>query len=102
MSKRNMKLKVLWIARDSIAAREMGWDIFRCDNYAEIKVFTEHPAGFTEGADDVAVAWIIQQACMGGEIGRVCAKGLIVCSLLNPQRMAGDYAHIVKHGMARA
>lgn len=95
-------VKVPWTAKDSIAARKMGWDIFQCGDHAEIEVFTEHPAGFTEGADDVAVVWMIQQACKGGEIGRVCAKGLIVCSLLNPQRMAGDYAHIVKHGMARA
>lgn len=84
---------IQWTLKDSQAAQKQGWDLFDAGGRFEIEVVTEHPAGFGEGADDAAVAWIIQQAIKGN---KTCAKGLVIAGLLDPQWFASDLTHAVK------
>lgn len=88
-------LKIQWTLRDSLAAQKQGWDLFDAGSRMEIEVCTDNPAGFDEGADDDAVAWMIGRACRGD---RVCAKGLLLAGLLDPQWFASDLTHAVKTG----
>ena len=84
---------IQWTLKDSKAAQKQGWDLFDAGERFEIEVNTEHPAGFDEGDDDAAVAWIIQQALRGN---KTCIKGLLIAGLLDPQRFASDLTHAVK------
>lgn len=85
--------QIQWTLKDSLAAQKQGWDLFDAGERFEIEVNTEHPAGFGEGADDAAVAWIIQQALRGN---KTCIKGLLIAGLLDPQWFASDLTHAVK------
>lgn len=85
---------IQWTLKDSRAAYKQGWDLSSCSSGRfEIEVVTEHPAGFGEGADDAAVAWVIQQAIRGN---KTCIKGLLIAGLLDPQWFASDLTHAVK------
>jgi hypothetical protein len=84
---------VQWTLKDSRAAQKQGWDLFDAGARFEIEVNTEHPAGFDEGDDDAAVAWVIQQALRGN---KTCIKGLIIAGLVDPQWFASDLTHAVK------
>lgn len=85
--------RIQWTLKDSRAAQKQGWDLFDAGARFEIEVVTEHPAGFGEGADDAAVAWVIQQALRGN---KTCIKGLLIAGLLDPQWFASDLTHAVK------
>lgn len=94
-SKGDKPFKIQWTLKDSLAAQKQGWDLFDAGERFEIEVVTEHPAGFAEGQDDDAVAWIIKQALRGN---KTCIKGLIIAGLLDPQWFAADLTHQVKTG----
>jgi hypothetical protein len=87
--------KLQWTLENSRQANKQGWDLFDAGARFEIEVNTEHPAGFREGADDHAVAWLIQRACKGDALA---AKGLLIAGLLDPQWFASDLTHQVKKG----
>jgi hypothetical protein len=87
--------KIQWTLKDSEVAVSQGWELFDAGGRFEIEVVTENPEGFGEGADDDAVAWVIQKACEGD---KVCAKGLVLAGLLDPQWFASDLTHAVKTG----
>jgi hypothetical protein len=97
MKKRQPKgsqpFKIQWTLADSRAAQKQGWDLFDAGERFEIEVVTENPAGFAEGADDDAVAWIIKMALRGD---KTCVKGLIIAGLLDPQWFASDLTHVIK------
>lgn len=86
---------IQWTRRDSQRAQKMGWDLSDAGDRFEIKVVTENPAGFVEGGDDDAVAWMIKKAIEGD---RTCTKGLLFAGLLDPQWFAADLSHAVKTG----
>lgn len=94
-SKGSQPFKVQWTLKDSQAAQKQGWDLFDAGGRFEIEVVTEHPAGFAEGADDHAVAWVIKQALRGN---KTCIKGLLIAGLLDPQWFASDLTHAVSKG----
>jgi hypothetical protein len=93
--KGSKSFKLQWKLKDSLAAQKQGWDLFDAGERFEIEVNTEHPAGFSEGADDDAVAWLIQRACKGDGLA---AKGLLIAGLLDPQWFASDLTHQIKKG----
>lgn len=94
-SKGDKPFTIQWTLKDSTAAQKQGWDLFDAGERFEIEVVTEHPAGFAEGQDDDAVAWIIKQALRGN---KTCIKGLLMAGLLDPQWFAADLTHQVKIG----
>jgi len=87
--------KIRWTLEDSRQANKQGWDLFDAESRFEIEVVTEHPAGFAEGDDDAAVAWVIKQALRGN---KTCIKGILLAGLLDPQWFAADLTHAVKIG----
>ena len=87
--------KIQWTLADSLAAQKQGWDLFSAYTRFEIEVVTENTVGFSEGADDDAVAWIIKMALRGD---KTCIKGLLIAGLLDPQWFASDLTHVVKTG----
>jgi hypothetical protein len=93
MSKGKNPFKAQWTIVDARAAEKQGWGIFDTGERLEIEVDTENPAGFAEGDDDAAVAWVIQQALRGD---KVCAKGLIICMLFDPEWTAADFTTAVE------
>lgn len=94
-TKGSKPFKIQWTLKDSQAAQRQGWDLFDAGSRFEIEVVTEHPAGFAEGQDDDAVAWIIRQALRGN---KTCIKGLLLAGLVDPQWFASDLTHCVKTG----
>ena len=94
-SKGSQPFTIRWTAADSRAACRQGWELFECGDRFEIEVVTEHLAGFAEGQDDDAVAWMIQRALRGN---KTCMKGLLLAGLLDPQWFASDLTHAVKTG----
>lgn len=95
LPKGSKPLKVQWTLENSRAANKQGWDLCDAGGRFEIEVNTEHPAGFGEGNDDDAVAWLIGRACKGDGLA---AKGLLIAGLLDPQWFAADLTHAVKTG----
>lgn len=93
-TKGSKPFKIQWTLKDSQAAQKQGWDLFDAGERFEIEVVTENPAGFGEGADDDAVAWIIKQALCGN---KTCIKGLIIAGLLDPQWFAADLTTARRH-----
>lgn len=90
--KTNICFSVQWTLEDSQAAQAQGWDLFDAGYRFELEVVTENPAGFGDGADDDAVAWVIQRALKGD---KTCVKGLIMSGLLDPGWFAADLSNAV-------
>ena len=94
-TKGSTPFKLQWTRKDRAAAQKQGWDLFDAGYRFEIEVVTENPAGFDEGQDDDAVAWLIRRATRGDALA---AKGLLIAGLVDPQWFASDLTHAVKTG----